>query len=47
MGLVCPNLGTGSHNHHGKMEYAVVQSMEKVVLHMQNILVKFAEKAQQ
>ena len=47
MGLPCPNLGLGSHNHHGKMEYAVIQHMDKVVLHMQKILEKFAEKAQQ
>jgi tripeptide aminopeptidase len=31
MGLPCPNLGTGSHNHHGKMEYAVVQDMDRCV----------------
>src|SRR5699024_2250182 len=31
MGLICPNLGTGSHNHHGKMEYACVQAMDKCV----------------
>lgn len=28
MGLPCPNLGTGSHNHHGKMEFACVEEME-------------------
>jgi len=28
MGLPCPNLGTGSHNHHGKMEFASVEDME-------------------
>lgn len=31
MGLPCPNLGTGSHNHHGRLEYAVVQEMDKAV----------------
>ena len=31
MGLPCPNLCTGGHNCHGKFEYAVVESMEKVV----------------
>lgn len=31
MGLPCPNLGTGSHNCHGKYEYACVQSMEQNV----------------
>ena len=30
MGLPCPNLCTGSANHHGKLEYAVVEDMEKV-----------------
>lgn len=40
MGLPCPNLGTGSHNHHGKMEFACVQSMDKCV----EMLVKIAEK---
>lgn len=40
MGLPCPNLGTGSHNHHGKMEYACVQAMDQCV----EMLVKIAEK---
>ncbi len=40
MGLPCPNLGTGSHNHHGKFEYACIQSMDKVV----ELLIKIAEK---
>ena len=31
MGLPCPNLGTGSYNHHGRMELASVQAMEKMV----------------
>lgn len=31
MGLPCPNLGTGSHNHHGKFEYAVAGEMERSV----------------
>lgn len=31
MGLPCPNLGTGSHNAHGKYEFACVQSMEQLV----------------
>ena len=30
-GLPCPNLCTGGHNYHGKYEYVVVESMEKVV----------------
>lgn len=39
MGLPCPNLGTGSHNHHGKTEFACVQAMDKCVA----MLVKIAE----
>ena len=31
MGLPCPNLGTGSHNAHSRMEFANAQSMDKVV----------------
>ena len=31
MGLPCPNLGTGSHNHHGCFEYAVAEEMERAV----------------
>ena len=31
MGLPCPNLSTGGHNFHGKYEYIPVQSMEKMV----------------
>ena len=31
MGLPCPNLGTGSYNHHGRKELASVQAMEKMV----------------
>ncbi len=31
MGLPTPNLFTGSHNHHGRYEYAVIPSMEKAV----------------
>jgi peptidase T len=40
MGLPCPNLGTGSHNHHGKKEYACIQAMDQCV----ELLVKLAEK---
>lgn len=40
MGLPCPNLGTGSHNHHSKLEYACVQAMDSCVA----ALVKIAEK---
>ena len=31
MGLVTPNLGTGSCNHHGRFEYLVVQDFEKMI----------------
>lgn len=31
MGLPCPNLSTGGHNFHGKYEYISVESMEKMV----------------
>ena len=30
-GLICPNLGTGSYNHHGRFEFADVQQMRKLV----------------
>lgn len=40
MGLPCPNLGTGSHNHHGKLEYACIQAMDQCV----ELLIKIAEK---
>ncbi len=40
MGLPCPNLGTGSHNHHGKSEFACIQAMDKCA----ELLVKIAEK---
>ena len=29
MGLPCPNLGTGSGNHHGRMEFACAEEMDK------------------
>lgn len=31
MGLPCPNICTGGHNFHGRYEYIPVQSMEKIV----------------
>ena len=31
MGLVTPNLGTGSGNHHGRFEYLVIQDFEKMM----------------
>ncbi len=37
MGLICPNLGTGSYNHHGRYEFASIQQMEKMVKIVKNI----------
>jgi len=31
MGLPCPNLCTGGENYHGKYEYVSIQSMERIV----------------
>ncbi len=39
MGLPCPNLGTGSHNHHGRFEYACCEDMELCTM----VLVKLCE----
>jgi len=41
-GLPCPNLFTGGHNFHGKREYVVLQSMEKAVEMIVNIVKEFA-----
>ena len=30
-GVPCPNLGTGSYNHHGRYEFAVLEEMQKMV----------------
>ena len=40
MGLPCPNLGTGSHDHHGKTEFACLQAMDQCV----QLLVLLAQK---
>ncbi|MDD2955673.1 MAG: peptidase T [Oscillospiraceae bacterium] len=42
MGLPCPNLGVGGHNCHGRFEYVCVQSMEKTVEILLNIVQAFA-----
>ena len=42
MGVPCPNLGTGSHNHHGRLEFAVAGEMEKCVKLIIGIAEKFA-----
>lgn len=39
MGLPCPNLSTGGHNFHGRYEYIPVQSMEKMVHVLKEIIV--------
>lgn len=39
MGLPCPNLSTGGHNFHGRYEYVPVQSMEKMVKVLKEIVV--------
>jgi tripeptide aminopeptidase len=31
MGLVTPNLGTGSYNHHGRFEYLVIEDFLKMI----------------
>ncbi|MCQ2776368.1 MAG: peptidase T [Bacilli bacterium] len=38
MGLVTPNLGTGSANHHGRYEYLVIQDFEKMIELVKEIL---------
>lgn len=38
MGLPCPNIFTGGHNFHGKYEYISIQSMEKAVQTIKNIV---------
>ena len=43
LGLPCPNLGTGSHNHHGRYEYACVEDMDAVVDMLINLLALYAE----
>ncbi|MCQ2534872.1 MAG: peptidase T [Clostridia bacterium] len=30
MGIPCPNICTGGHNYHGRFEYVVIESMEKI-----------------
>ncbi|MDR0604296.1 MAG: peptidase T [Bacteroidales bacterium] len=43
MGLPCPNIFTGGHNFHGKYEYVVLESMEKAVNTIINILKRYGE----
>jgi tripeptide aminopeptidase len=44
MGLPCPNLGTGSHNHHGKTEFACLQAMDQCVALLIKLVEKYADK---
>jgi tripeptide aminopeptidase len=44
MGLPCPNLGTGAHNAHGRMEYAVAQEMDQAVLMLEYIARAYAKR---
>lgn len=39
MGLVTPNLGTGSANHHGRYEYLVIQDFEKMIELLKEIVI--------
>ena len=43
MGLPCPNLCTGGHNFHGRYEYIPVQSMEKTVSILVEIVKLYAK----
>ena len=43
MGVPCPNLGTGSHNHHGRLEFAVTEEMDKCVASLIGIARRFAK----
>lgn len=41
MGLPCPNIFAGGHNFHGRFEYIPLESMEKAVEVMKNIITLF------
>ena len=43
MGLPCPNLGTGGFNFHGPLELVSVESMDKVVEILENIVTLYAK----
>lgn len=43
MGLPCPNLFAGGHNFHGKLEFVPVESMEKAVEVIKNLIFLYAE----
>lgn len=44
-GLCCPNLGTGSEGHHGRHEFACVESMEGTTELIKEIIKLYAENA--
>lgn len=44
-GLICPNLGTGSYNFHGRYECATIEAMEKCTEILINIVKLVAKKA--
>ena len=44
MGLPCPNICTGGHNFHGRLEYIPVQSLEKTTDILIKLVEKYAEK---
>ena len=43
MGLPCPNLCTGGSNFHGKYEYISIQSMERIVAMLVDLVVNYQE----
>lgn len=43
MGLLCPNLGTGSYNHHAVNEFANVQEMDKCVELILRLVGRFSQ----
>ena len=43
MGLPCPNLGTGSFNHHGRLEVASVSEMDQVTRLLVDIAAAYAD----
>ncbi len=46
MGLPCPNLGTGSHNHHSRMEFVCVEAMDDCVEVLLKIAAYYADRTE-
>ncbi len=44
MGLPCPNLCTGGHNFHGRFEFISIQSMDKVVDLLKEMVILFTKE---